>query len=475
VIELLAVATVFGAMLYRSLHIGLMAIALISALTSAFFFIYFLHTAALRTAVLVTIAICIGAVRMSYDTESVSQEFFNQKAVSGIVQNVDTRLDKTLVSVKEKSFHKTIQVSLNTHTAALPGDTVAVFGQIEKPKDFLTDTGRTFEYQNYLRSKGIVGVVRNAAMQVVSLGGFSLNRLATIVRFHIACLLAAHVSFPTDGIAAGMLVGYQGSLPDTLQDLFRTTGVLHVLVLSGENITLLAVFLAVILKSVPFKIRTVLTALAIVLIVLVSGSGVAAVRSGIMGSIALGAGLVRRGYVPLRALTISVLFFFLHSPSTLFIDPGFHLSMLATMFMILVLPKAKKLFSFIPKRYGLQETLILAVCMPIFMLPYTMYFSGSEPLASPFANILMTIIVPTIMLLGIGVLAVSWIHPLAAVCGGLLSFVGMTTIRLLTLLNTLPQLNTPPVSWWGVLVVYGVFFIALLRTELRRHSSSFVS
>ncbi|MDB5255068.1 MAG: internalization-related competence protein ComEC/Rec2, competence protein ComEC protein [Candidatus Nomurabacteria bacterium] len=461
---------VFGAILYRSLHISLMAIGMISALTSAFFFIYFLN----KRVILIGLVICCGALRMSFDSDKVSQEFFTQKEISGMVQSVDRRLDKTLVTVKEVQSGKTIQVSLHSKTAALPGDTVSVFGQLEKPKDFLTDTGRTFEYQNYLRSKGIVAIVSNGSVHVSALGRFSLNRLATIVRFHIALTFSKYVSFPTDGMVSGMIVGYQGSLPDWLSNLFRTTGVLHVLVLSGENIVILATFLAVVLKPVPFKLRTIITALAIIMIVLISGAGVAAVRSGIMGSIALAAGLLKRGYVPLRALTISMLFFFFYSPSTLFIDPGFHLSVLATMFMILILPKAKKAFAFLPERFNAKEILILAICMPLFMLPYTMYFSGLEPLASAPANILMVFVTPLVMLLGTIILFVSWVPPIATLLGGLLSFVGTATIALLKLLDTLPQLNTPPVEWWGVLVAYGIFFIVVLRKEIRLHSSSFV-
>jgi competence protein ComEC len=474
VIEALAIAVVFGAMMYRSLHISLVAIGMISTLTSAFFFIYFLNKRALRTAILICIAVMCGAIRMLFDTEKVPQSFFTQKELSGIVQSVDRRLDKTLVTVKENQFRKTIQVTLKSKTVALPGDTVSVFGQLEKPKDFLTDTGRTFEYENYLRSKGIVAIMGNGSVHVVSPGGVSLNRFATILRFHIASVFSKYVSFPTDGMVSGMIVGYQGSLPDWLSDLFRTTGVLHVLVLSGENIVILATFLAVVLKPVPFKLRTVITALAIIMIVLISGAGVAAVRSGIMGSIALSAGLLKRGHVPLRALTISILFFFFYSPSTLFIDPGFHLSVLATVFMVLILPKAKQWFSFLPERFNTREILILAVCMPIYMLPYTMYFSGLEPLASAPANILMVFVTPLVMLLGTIILFVSWIAPIATLLGGLLSFAGNVTIMLLKLLDQLPRLNTPPVAWWGVLVSYGIFFVIVLRKEILLHSSLFV-
>jgi len=264
------------------------------------------------------------------------------------------------------------------------------------------------------------------------------------------------------------LVGYQGGVPQDIQNLFRTTGVLHVLVLSGENITILAVFLSIILRPLPFRLRSFLTGGAIVLIVLISGAGVSAVRAGIMGIIALSAGLVRRSYVPFRALTLSVLFFFFLSPETLFADPGFHLSVLATIFMIIVLPKIDPLFQWISTKYGLRELVILGLCVPLFILPYTMYFSGLVPLASPLANVVMAVVTPLMMLCGAIVLAVSWLGPIAALVGTILSYIGNIVLKLLEFFNTFPQLNTPPLAWWGVVVIYNIFFIVIFRTELRQ-------
>ncbi len=472
-IELYTIAMVFGAILYRSLHIGLVGIGMISALTSAFFFIYFLKRKAIIIGILCGVAVFIGALRMSFDTDVVPQDFYNRNIFSGRVQVVDRRLDKTLVIVRDNHFKKNIQVTIRSKTATLPGDTIQVRGQIEKPKDFITDTGRVFEYKNFLQSKGIIGLVSNSSISIVSPGSFSFTRIATIARFHIAKIFSTYVSFPTDGLVSGMLVGYQGSIPNEIQDLFRTTGVLHVLVLSGENITLLAGFLSIVLVIIPFKARSFFIALAVILIVLISGSGVAAIRAGIMGCIALSAGLLKRGYVPMRALTLSVAAFFLYSPATLFTDPGFHLSALATAFMIIVLTKLKHLFSSLPVKESVRELLLLAIGVPIFMLPYTMYFSGLEPLASPFANILMTFVVPIIMFFGAMVFMFSWIAPIAQLLGIIVSFIGNTTIHILKILNTLPQLNTPPIAWWGVVGAYAVFFIVVQRKEIRLHSSSF--
>jgi competence protein ComEC len=465
--EAITLLLLFGALLYRT-GIGLLAIGIMSALTSAFFFTYFLSRKSLITGMCIGGIIFIGAFVMRVHEISVPHDFFISRTVTGIVQTVDQRIDKTLLVIKDSQYQKNIQVTVHSKNNFLPGDTVQAYGAIQIPTDFMTDTGRMFSYQAYMQSKNIMAVMPSASLHFVLQGNFSIVRFATIVRFHIAAILTRYISFPIDGLVAGILVGYQGGIPSAMQDLFRTTGVLHVVVLSGENITLLAVFLAMLLRPLPFHIRSILTACAIVLVVLISGAGVSAIRAGIMGIIALSAGMVRRNYIPFRALTISILFFFFYSPETIFVDPGFHLSVLATIFMIIVVPKIELLFSYLPEKYAIRELAMLALCVPIFMLPYTMYFSGLVPLASPFANILMAIVTPLMMLLGATVLAISWIIPVAQVAGILVSWIGNIVISILTVLNKLPQLNAPPLAWWGVIGSYFLFFSIVFRFELRQ-------
>ncbi|HTH93542.1 MAG TPA: ComEC/Rec2 family competence protein [Candidatus Paceibacterota bacterium] len=397
--------------------------------------------------------IMLGAVTVWFHQEPIPKNIFGKKTIVGAVHTVDRRLDKTIVTVEH------IQITTTSQIDALPGDTIKAIGVVEQPKDFMTNTDRLFPYQNYLLSKGIYGIVKNADVTVLFKGHFSLNRIATKIRFGIATIFKRYIRFPVDGIVAGMLVGYQGGVPKNIQDLFRTTGVLHVLVLSGENITLLATFLFAILKVLPFKVKTFFTGIAVILIVFISGAGVAAVRAGIMAAVMLSSGIFKRTYSPFRALTLSILFFFFISPETVFIDPGFHLSVLATLFMIVVAPKVQP-----SMKYG--EVVVLAIGMPLFMLPYTMYFSGLLSSVSPFANIMMMVITPVLMLAGALLLCVSWLTPFAQIVGTVTSMVGSIILKVLHFLNTFPQLNTPPIDWRGVLASYLLFFSIVFRKEL---------
>ncbi|MES2224650.1 MAG: ComEC/Rec2 family competence protein [Patescibacteria group bacterium] len=464
-IELLAILLLLGGLAYR-LHVGLVALCGISALTSAFFFITFLTRAALLRGVLLGATLCLGGLVVKFHETKTAQEFFAVRDISGVVQSVDRRLDKTVLVVKDSKYKKSVQATVRGQAAALPGDTVDVQGTVSRPEDFVTDTGRLFGYDGYLQSKGIAGIVSPATVIPIAAGNPSLVRIATKLRFSIAALYSKHIAFPVDGIVSGMLVGYKGSIPEEIETLFKTTGVLHVLVLSGENITLLAIFLSIILKPLPFHIRSALTGFGIVLIVLVSGAGVAAVRSGIMGIISIGGGMAKRGYVPLRALTISIALFFFYSPETVYVDPGFHLSVLATFFMVAMVSKVEPLFNFLPEKYGIRSLVVLAIAMPLFMLPHTMYFSGLQPVAAPFANIVMNWGVPALMLLGAAVLAVSWIAPAAKIMGVAASFIGNCIVGILKVLDKLPQLHAPPLSGRGVLAIYSLLLGIVFRKEL---------
>ena len=461
-LEFVALAVSFGVVLSRGMNVPFWGTLVVVILVVAIIGMTLRTIRGIVCALCIGSAIVAGALLFWHQDTPLPRGLLGDRAFDATVVTVNRQLDKMTIVARDVRLHTHIQATIPSGTTLLPGDYITLRGTVELPKDFVTDSGRMFGYREYLESKGIDAIIRRAQVVLVEAGSWSLSRMATQIRFAIADTFSRYFSFPVDGIVSGMLVGYQGGLPQSIQDLFRVTGVLHVLVLSGTNITLLALFLSIVLKRVPFRIRTVLTAVAIVLIVLISGAGVAAIRAGIMGSIALVAGLTRRKYAPLRALVITYLLFLFISPGALIADPGFHLSFLATFFMIAIMPKADAWFAWLPSRYSIRELTVLAVCVPLFMLPYTMYFSGLVPLASVPANILLAIATPLLMLIGAVVLALSWVPALAQLIGTLGSMVGTAVVWVLKLCTQLPSWQAPEVPWWLMLAVYsgsiGVLF-----------------
>ena len=74
--------------------------------------------------------------------------------------------------MKDAKYQKTIQITIHSDESILPGDEVKVFGTIDRATDFITDTGRLFPYQEYEVSKGIVGIISNGSITIISPGTF---------------------------------------------------------------------------------------------------------------------------------------------------------------------------------------------------------------------------------------------------------------------------------------------------------------
>ncbi len=462
-LELLTAALITGAVAYHTLSLSLSIIALVACSIALWCAVAWRTARGLLLALSLGCALLLGAITMWSTERQVPEALFGNRAFEGAVSTVDRRLSHTTLTIEDTVYHERLQLFVYEETAALPGDIISVRGEIEKPESFLTDQGRLFDYPSYLAAKGIQGVGYRPAVLIIDEGRFSLERLATKIRFAIGAILARFVSFPVDGIIAGMTVGSQGALPDDVEELFRTTGVLHVLVLSGYNIMLLAGFLAIVLRALPFRVRTAFSIAAIVLLVLISGSGAASIRAGIMGSIAILSGVAVRTYRPLRALSIALLAFFFVSPLSVFSDPGLHLSFIATASMLFVVPKVSALFRFIPQTRGVdvRELFTLAVVMPLMTLPYIMYFSGMFPWSAPLANILLALATPILMAGGIVLLALSWVAPLAQLLGILLSALGESVLSILTVLSRIPLWQMLEIPWWTVVLCYGVIVAAL--------------
>lgn len=462
---LFCISLILGATLFFSFGFSILEISIVSVLWGTLFCFVLKNKRAAILGLALGVTVLLGAIRV-WMIPVVEPPLGNQAFV-GVIKSVDERLDKTLLKVRIKDTNTNIQVTIREKQNFLPGDTVSVRGKVELPEDFVTDTGRIFDYDSYLSSRGVDAVVGFAQVVQIKQSNFSINRLATRIRNFIAETLAENINFPVDGIVAGMLVGFQGAIPKYLSDIFRETGTLHTLVLSGYNITVLAGFLGLLFRKLPFKIKTVLIALGIGTLVLISGSGVAATRAGIMGSITLLSGVTLQSYNVLRALFVSLLFFFFLNPKTIFVDPGFHLSFLATLFIVTILPILKERFVFIPNsKFNLRELIILAVGLPIFMLPYMMYFSGLFPLVSPIANIFLAPIIPVLMLGGVAVVSLSFVPFVSIAIGFIVSFIGTITIKVLTFFASFPQWQTPTLPPWCVVLFYFILFVTIFRKEI---------
>jgi competence protein ComEC len=278
-------------------------------------------------------------------------------------------------------------ISAGKYPAYQFGDTLELTGNLQKPVVF-----DTFDYAGYLSRFDIYSVMYRPRIELIE----SANHY----RPYFASLLSVKKSFeqhlnltypsePTSSFMAGLLLGSRKGMPEELTADFQTTGLTHIVAISGYNITLVVSILMAIFKPFGKRISILLAALGIILFTLFVGATPAVVRACIMGLIALLAlNSERKGNITIiLALTASLMIGY--NPKILIYDVGFQLSFLATMGLIYVSPILEPYLKRLPKKLAIRDSINLSLSAQIMALPIIVLNFQNLSLISPISNLLV--------------------------------------------------------------------------------------
>lgn len=218
---------------------------------------------------------------------------------------------------------------------------------------------------------------------------FFENIIAVIKHIHQSTLPA-----PYDAILLSIIFGSKASpVPYSIQDDFRRAGVIHTLVVSGQQVSLILGLCATIFKSfkLPLPLNFLLSTAANLTFMIMTGAGASIVRSSIMAEIALVGMLIDRQRDAIISLFVSAVIMLIINYEYLF-DIGFQLSFLATWALIYLAPKIEKII----------KSPILAVSLApiIATTPIIAYNFCQINIISIISNIIIVPIVEVLVLLG---------------------------------------------------------------------------
>lgn len=157
------------------------------------------------------------------------------------------------------------------------GEKVVVTGLLQKPEEFETDLGRVFNYPGYLLAQGVSYQISFA--EVEKEGSSESYALATLYDFKHSFMLNLEklIPEPQSGLGEGLLLGVKKALGEDLEQTFRQTGIIHIVVLSGYNVMIVVTFILFILGSIfGRKSSTVFGIIGIVLFAFLVGLGATA-------------------------------------------------------------------------------------------------------------------------------------------------------------------------------------------------------
>lgn len=297
-----------------------------------------------------------------------------------------------------------ILVIVPPHSDVSYGDTIRATGILRAPRAFETGEGRQFAYPEYLGSQGIEYELSRAEIEGHEEKiGNAVKAFAIDLKHLFLEGLGASLPEPAAGLAGGITVGDKRSIGEDLTEDFQTVGLMHVIVLSGYNITIVLNAAAWLLARAPLLKHMRLAQLGlnggiVVLFVLMSGGASSAARAGVMALIAVYARGSSRVFLASRALAVAALLIVLWNPLTLAFDPGFQLSILATLGLIMFTPLLGDHLQWMSEKWALREIVASTLGTQLAVLPLLLYQNGQLPIYALPANLLTLIFMPLAML-----------------------------------------------------------------------------
>lgn len=281
------------------------------------------------------------------------------------------------------------------------GAHVIVRGKLAYPEPFETDTGRTFRYDQFLAKDAVFALVESGSIEKTGAReDFGARVMGTLLygKHVFQEGLAQAIPEPGASLASGLITGGKQGLGTTLLDAFIVAGLVHIVVLSGYNVMIVAEGILRVFAFLPRRSSAVLAGLVIALFVLAAGAGAASVRAGLMAGLGLVARATGRTYAVVRALLVVAAVMLLMNPLLLAFDPGFQLSFVATLGLILLAPIIETRLTLIRSLFW-RDLLAATLAAQIAVLPLLLYQTGLFSLVSLPANLLVLPLVPLAMLL----------------------------------------------------------------------------
>ncbi|MEK7505602.1 MAG: ComEC/Rec2 family competence protein [Patescibacteria group bacterium] len=333
-----------------------------------------------------------------------------------------------LVSAKGKILNsrEKILLTLPKGSGVAYRDTLLVSGELVEPEPFVGNGGVLFDYPWYLKKDGVQFILRvEKIISIEEYKNFSFLRYLYSFKSTLLYRMEQILPYPESGLLSGILLGEKGTLSPELRADLISSGLIHIAVLSGYNVAVIAALILFLFSSFSPVIRFSVATGCILLLILMTGADPAGVRAGIMGFLLLLGGYLGRVSDAGRLLSIAGFLMVLFNPYLLLHDPGFQLSFLATAGLIFLTPLIQAIFSRFYPRLPVYVSGLMATTLgaQVFVTPLLLHQTGVFSLYSLPANILVLPFVPVAMFLGAGALLLSLVSNMVAAPVAYLSYV----------------------------------------------------
>jgi competence protein ComEC len=324
-----------------------------------------------------------------------------------IADDPDIREDKTFlimnaekISFRNRAYQTTGHIILKIKEPSYQfdyGDEVKTTGYLYEPSS--RRNPGAFDYRRYLNRKDIYGMLTLAKAEGVEIigrneGSIFQSKLIIPLREWIQDVFDKTLTGDHKALLSGFLLGETKEISSRVYTMFRDTGTVHLLAVSGSNVWLVVgvIFGALTLLRVPRYLKTILGLICIFIFANLTHNEPPVVRASVMAGVVLVGTLLYKDVDLINVVSFAGLLILSFSPLFLF-DVGFQLSF-ASVFAILILyPQFKKLM---PKTLGSSHKKIwkwvivpglISLAVELVLFPILGYYFNLVPLICVVANV----------------------------------------------------------------------------------------
>jgi len=284
------------------------------------------------------------------------------------------------------------------------GDIFLLQGKLQRPTNFAD-----FDYLAYLAGKDIQALAYYPKLTWLASRAASWQRGIAALRAEIEGRINQYLPEPHASLLAGLLVGARRSFAAGLKEDFQTTGLTHIVAVSGSNVVLVILAAFFVFQWLPGLLKLPLSCLVLLAFTVLTGAEASVVRATIMGMIMLLALGLGRDSASFTALLLAALVMLWFKPQLLWLDAGFQLSFAATFGLIFLARPLERCLHFIPSHFGLRTIIACTLAAQITAGPISAYHFGNFSLIAPLANLLALPWIPPAMLFGLIMFALSYL------------------------------------------------------------------
>ncbi len=335
-----------------------------------------------------------------------------------------------------------------------------------------------FSYREYLELNNIFATVHvfgYSRVQIISEG--SPNPFFEYIIFPSKHFVLRVINEAMAGDEAnfmlGLLLGDRTDLSADIKNAFVNTGTIHVLIVAGMRVALVAVIMYTLfgLLRLPEREKSIAAIFGILFYMELTGAAPPVVRASLMAITVLLAKLFQERTNVYNSLGVSAVIILTYDPMQLF-DAGFQLSYSAVFAIAYFYPKLTALIKKIPE--SLEEVkaidyvlklLAVSLAAQLGAIPFTAMFFGKVSLISLAANLVVVPLVEIIVIIGfVSVIAgifSMWVSTCFNEVNNLLSWF---TLKFVMLANAVPYASIPAATF-GLkeAFFYSVFVVALFN------------